>query len=212
MQEEMSSARITLALTLLRSLAVGSTLIAAAVLPVGPAAAEEPGGTTVVGQLVQAWPEAASGEPAADGPMTWVQNSEGTAVRIPTGSVEGIPAGSTVQVTVGPGDGGTAEDPLHEVHGAQMVSPAAVDPVLRNPAGLTNQVTVVRVAPDGAARDGVTDQELVDLVDGPVADFWSEQSNGAIAVGVGTAVHDWVTPVAGCADPTAMWNEVAAAT
>ena len=46
---------------------------------------------------------------------------------------------------------------------------AAVDPVLRNPAGLTNQVTVVRVAPDGVAPDGVTVQQLVDLVDGPVA-------------------------------------------
>ena len=54
----------------------------------------------------------------------------------------------------------------------------------------------------------MTAQQLVDLVDGPVADFWSEQSNGAIAVGV-TATRDWVTPAAGCADPTAMWNEVA---
>jgi hypothetical protein len=210
MQEEMSSARFALAPTLLRSFAVGCALIAAAVLPAGTAAADEPAGTTVVGQLVQAWPEVANGEPEAEGPISWVQNADGNAVRIPTDSVAGIPAGSTVQVTVGAGDGGAGEDPLHAVRDAEIVAPAAVDPVLRNPTGLTNQVTVVRVAPDGAARDGVTDQQLVDLLDGPVADFWSEQSDGAIAVGVSTAVRDWVTPVAGCADPTALWNEVAA--
>src|SRR3954470_16829223 len=206
----MSDARFALAPTLLRALAAGFVAVATVVLAGGAAAADEPGGTTVTGQLVQAWPEVAAGDPEADGPISWVQNTDGNAVRIPTDSVAGIPAGSTVQVTVGPEDGGTAEDPLHEAHEAEIVAPAAVDPVLRGPAGLTNQVTVVRVAPDGAARDAVTDQQLVNLVDGPVADFWSEQSNGAIAVGVATAVRDWVTPVAGCADPTALWNEVAA--
>jgi hypothetical protein len=210
MSKGMSDARFALAPTLLRALAAGSVAVATVVLAGGAAAADEPGGTTVTGQLVQAWPEVAGGDPEAEGPISWVQNTDGNAVRIPTDSVTGIPAGSTVQVTVGPEDGGTAEDPLHEVHEAEIVAPAAVDPVLRDPAGLTNQVTVVRVAPDGAARDAVTDQQLVDLVDGPVADFWSEQSNGAIAVGVATAVRDWVTPVAGCADPTALWNEVAA--
>src|SRR4051812_22667891 len=209
MDRWMSPVRFVRTSALLRSLAVGSALIAGAVLPVGTAAADE-GTTTVVGRLVQAWPEVEAGEAAPDGPITWVQNPGGDAVRIPTDSVEGIPTGSTVQVTVGGEDGGSAEDPLHAVRAAEVVSPAAVDPVLRGPAGLTNQVTVVRVAPDGAARDGVTDQQLVDLVDGPVADFWSEQSDGAIAVGVTTAVRDWVTPVAGCATPTALWNEVAA--
>jgi hypothetical protein len=192
-----------------RALAVGSALIAGAVLPLGTATADE-GTTTVVGQLVQAWPEVEAGEAEPDGPITWVQSPGGDAVRIPTDSVEGIPAGSTVQVTVGAEDGGPAEDPLHEVSAAELVSPAAVDPVLRNPGGLTNQVTVVRVAPDGVARDGVTDQQLVDLVDGPVAAFWSDQSNGAVSVGVTTAVRDWVTPTAGCTNPTALWNEVAA--
>jgi hypothetical protein len=65
------------------------------------------------------------------------------------------------------------------------------------------------VAPAGAATDGVTVQQLVDLVDGPVADFWSEQSGGAIDVGVSTTVRNWVAPTAGCADPTALWEEVA---
>jgi hypothetical protein len=203
----MPSVRFVLAPTLLRSLAVGSTLIAGAVLPGGIAAADEPG-TTVVGQLVQAWPEAGTGATEADGPISWVQSAEGDAVRIPTEDVDGIPTGTTVQVTVTPEDD-DAEDPLHEVTGTTVVAAATPDPVLRDPAGLTNKITVVRVAPDGVAKDGVTAQQLVDVVDGPVADFWSEQSNGAIAIGV-TGVRDWVTPAAGCANPTAMWNEVAA--
>jgi hypothetical protein len=191
---------------LLRSLAVGSAVAAAVVAPGAVAHADELSGTTVVGQLVQAWPDSEGG--AHTEPISWVQNAEGDAVRIPTEDVEGIPTGTTVQVTVSREDGGDAEDPLHDVTDAEIVAPAPVDPVMRNPAGLTNQVTVVRVAPDGVAQDGVTAQKLVDVVDGPVADFWSEQSNGAITVGV-TATRDWVSPVAGCADPTAMWNEVA---
>src|SRR6185312_14199783 len=101
-------------------------------------------------------------------------------------------------------------DPLNQVLDTTVLGQPVADPVLRNADGLTNQVTIVRVAPDGAAPDGVTMQQLVGLVDGPVADFWSEQSNGTITVGVASTHRDWVTPAAGCADPTAMWNEVAA--
>jgi hypothetical protein len=191
---------------LLRSLAVGSAVAAAIVAPGAVAQAEELTATTVVGQLVQAWPDSEGGAPTEA--ISWVQNADGDAVRIPTEDVEGIPTGTTLQVTVSPEDGGNAEDPLHDVTDTRIVAAAPSAPVLRNPAGLTNQVTVVRVAPDGVAQDGVTAQKLVDVVDGPVADFWNEQSNGAIAVGV-TAIHDWVSPVAGCADPTAMWTEVA---
>jgi hypothetical protein len=186
---------------------VGSA-VAAAVLPGAVAAADEVSATTVVGQLVQAWPESQGDSHEAEGPISWVENADGAAVRISTADVEGIPAGTTVQVTVSPEDDGDAEDPLHDVIDTQIVAPAPADPVLRSPAGLTNQVTVVLVAPGGVARDGVTAQQLVDVVDGPVADFWSEESDGAITVGV-TATRDWVSPVAGCSDPTAMWNEVA---
>jgi hypothetical protein len=192
-------------------LVVGTALLAGTLGPAGIAAADDATGTTVVGQLVQAWPEVAQGEQPADGPISWVQNPGGDAVRIPTDSVDGIPAGSTVRVTVGAQDGGgTAEDPQHEASDAQVVETAPADPVLRDQAGITNHVTVVRVAPAGAATDDVTVQQLVDLVDGPVADFWSEQSGGAISVGVSTTVRDWATPAAGCTDPTALWNEVAA--
>jgi hypothetical protein len=210
MQREMPSARCALAHALLRSLAVGSAVIAAAVLPGATASADEVAGSTVVGRLVQAWPEAGAEAAEAEGPISWVQSADGDAVRIPTADVDGIPAGTTVQLTLGRADDEVAADPLHEVIGGTVVAPAPVDPVLRSAAGLTNQVTVVRVAPDGAARDAVALQQLVDVVDGPVADFWSEQSTGAITVGVTDTTRDWVSPTAGCADPTALWNEVAA--
>jgi hypothetical protein len=216
MQKEMSSARVALVPTLLRSLAVGSALIATAVVPAGIAAAAEPTGTTVVGTLLQAWPETRDAAGGAEQPISWVQNADGDAFRIPTDEVEGIDPGTTLRITVDPaGDGdaqhdGNAEDPLYDVTDTTIVKSAPPAPVLRDPAGLTNQVTVVRVNPDGAARDDVPVQQLVDVVDTTVADFWSEQSNGTISVGVTRAVPDWVTPVAGCADPTAMWNEVAA--
>ncbi len=86
----------------------------------------------------------------------------------------------------------------------------AVEPVLADPAGLTNRVTVVLVQPAGVAPDGVTEAQVVDAVNGPVADFWSEQTNGAVKLGV-TASHDWTPTAAGCADAGALWNEVAAA-
>jgi hypothetical protein len=203
----MSPVRFSRTPRLLRSLAVGSAVAAAVVAPGAVAHADEPT-ATVVGQLVQAWPDTEDG--AHTDPISWVQNAAGDAVRVPSEDVEGIPTGTTVQVTVNSPDGGDAVDPLHEVVDAEIVAPAPVDPVLRSAAGLTNQVTVVRVNPDGVAPDGVTAQQLVDVVDGPVADFWSEQSNGAISVGV-TASRNWVAPAAGCADPTGMWNEVAAA-
>jgi hypothetical protein len=209
MQRVMPSVRFALAPTrrrLLRSLAVGSAVVAAVVAPGTAALADGGGGTTVVGQLIQACPDSEGGTDTE--PISWVQNAEGDATRIPTEDVEGIPTGTTLQVTVSPEDGGDAEDPLHDVTETQIVAAPPVAPVLRNPAGLTNQVTVVRVTPDGVAQDGVTAQKLVDVVDGPVADFWSEESDGAITVGV-TATRDWVSPVAGCTDPTAMWNEVA---
>src|SRR4051794_10312921 len=99
MSRGMSAARFALAPTLLRALAAGSVAVATVVLAGGAAAADEPGGTTVTGQLVQAWPEVAAGDPEPDGPISWVQNTDGDAVRIPTDSVAGIPPGSTGPVT-----------------------------------------------------------------------------------------------------------------
>ena len=199
---------------LLRSLVAGSAVAASVVLVPAAASAEEPAGTAVVGRLLQAWSEAGPGAEAhghehADEELTsWVQTSAGEFLRIPTEDVSGVPAGATVELTVGQADDDDAEDPLHEVTDAEVVALPVV-PQLTERAGRTNQVTVALVAPAGAARDGVTAQQVVDLVDGPVADFWSEQTDGALAVGV-TDAQDWITTAAGCSEPTALWDEAAA--
>jgi hypothetical protein len=49
----------------------------------------------------------------------------------------------------------------------------------------------------------------VDAVKGPVADFWSEQTGGAVRIGV-THSSGWTPTVADCSDATKLWNEVAA--
>jgi hypothetical protein len=201
---------------LLRSLvvasAVASSAVLSAVLPGAVAAADEPAGTTVAGRLVQAWaeghPEDAAGGSATDEAVSWVQPAEGDAVRVDSAALAGVPTGATVELTVGSEieDSDDEEAPL-EVLQAQVTTVPAVAPVL-DPAGLTNRVTVVLVQPAGVATDGVTEAQVVDAVNGPVADFWSEQSNGAVQLGV-TASHGWTTTTAGCDDAEVLWNEVA---
>jgi hypothetical protein len=45
------------------------------------------------------------------------------------------------------------------------------------------------VQPAGAARDATTLAQVVAAVNGPVADFWAEQSGGAVRLGEG-ATYD----------------------
>ena len=229
MQKQMPSAREFLAPSgrLLRSGAVVSALACAAVvLPGGVAAADELAGTTVVGRLVQVWAEAEHAEPGhaeaghagedAETPLSFVETATGDAVRVPTEDLDGVPAGSTVSVTVGAQVDDEAADE-HGVEPARTVLAADLIAAAASPAaaagrghGLTNEVTVVLVAPAGAPEDGTALAEVTDAVDGVVADFWAEQSGGAIRIGV-TASRDWTTTTAGCADPTKLWDEAAAA-
>jgi hypothetical protein len=197
---------------LLRTAVVAAAVATSTVLPGAVAAADDLDGTTVVGRLVQAWAEAdpaqaAAGE-QAEGPVSWIQPAEGDAVRVESEGVADIPAGSTVSVTVGSEDG-DGEGDGEEVIEAGLISLPPEPPVLADPAGLTNQVTVVLVRPAGVAADTVTQSQVVDAVNGPVADYWSEQTGGAVRIGV-TASHDWTPTTAGCADATKLWNEVAA--
>jgi hypothetical protein len=206
MQKGMPSARS------LRRLVV----VAAAAVPVllpATARADDSAATTVVGQVVQTWAEDAAGEHPADegteGPLTWVETDDG-AVRVPTEELAGVPVGATVEVTVG----SAVPDPDTEqgIDDARRVLDADVvrrptEPVLPVRA-LTNEVTVALVAPEGAARDDTTVRQVVEAVDGSVADFWAEQSAGALSIGV-TAAHDWIATRAGCSDPTALWDETA---
>ncbi|MET0763436.1 MAG: reprolysin-like metallopeptidase [Blastococcus sp.] len=219
----MPSARDALAPSgrLLRSLAVASALacsaVVSAVLPGAVASADELAGTTVVGELVQVWAEGEHGsdDHGDEGPLSFVETAAGDAVRVPTEDVAGLPVGGTVSVTVG----SQVDDEAANEHGVEpaltvlagelVTAPAETAPATTPARGLTNKVTVVLVQPAGAPQDGTTLAEVVAAVDGPVADFWAEQSNGAVEVGV-TATRDWTTTTAGCADPTKLWDEAAA--
>jgi hypothetical protein len=224
MQKARPSAR-TARRPLLRLLATASAVASAAmvgsVVPASVAAADGPSGATVVGELVQAWPEdahhdsahpASAADHAAEGPLSWIRTAAGESVRVPTDDVEGVPVGSTVQVSVGGKvhDAAAADgyDPARAVTGAELVQLPAADPALP-PAGLTNEVTVVMVAPAGVAGTGPSLAQMAAAVDGPVADFWREQSGDSIRLGV-TATRDWTTTTADCSDPNKLWDEVAA--
>ncbi len=201
---------------LTRSLALAGVAVALCAGPAAVAHADEPGATTVVGELVQAWPETTlEGRHAGESheePLSFVEAPDGSSVRVDSGAVEGIDVGSTVEVTLGGTEAdeaaGNGYEPAHEVLDAQVVQ--AARPAATVPAGtVTNQVTVVMVAPRGGTPDGTALADVVDTVNDDVAAFWSEQTGGAVTVGV-TAAHDWLTTTAGCADPTALWDEAAA--
>ncbi|MGY1708172.1 reprolysin-like metallopeptidase [Geodermatophilus sp. SYSU D00758] len=199
--------------------ALGALALAVAVpVVLAPAGARADEAETVVGEVVQVWADPAHDAEedhahAADAPLTWVATEDGGAVRLPAAAAEGLPVGATVEVSVGgevadeaAGDGyGPARDLL-----AADVLAAAPEVPIRT-AAVTNEVTVVRAVPPGGAADTTTVRELVDAVDGPVAEFWAGETGGALRFGVTAAVAGWVPTTAGCARPTALWDEVAAA-
>src|SRR3954454_24499347 len=178
-----------------RRLLLPVAVCAGVLLPVVPAAAGEPSTTTVVGQLVQAYPEQAHPEhDGQDAPLSWVRTAAGEAVRIPTEDVADVPAGSTVSVAVGGEVDDAATDDGYEPAQDVVSTDVLADPAPTAPAAgtLTNQVTVAMVVPAGGQHDGATLAQVVAAVDGPVASFWSSQTAGAVRLGV-TAAHDWIT-------------------
>ncbi|MGY1682860.1 hypothetical protein [Geodermatophilus sp. SYSU D01176] len=201
------------------------TVAAAAVLPVltaPPATAEEApaAGDTVVGELVQGYADPAPAEVADDAHeddgtlLSWVRSDDGEAVRVPTEDVEDVEAGSTVEVVLGEpvADEATAEglEPAMDVLASEVVS-APEEPRTAPATGAINhEVTVVMLQPAGAARDATTLAQVRAAVDGPVADFWAEQTDGAVRFGT-VAGFDWPTEPSAltCADPFALWEEAA---
>ncbi|MGY1682859.1 reprolysin-like metallopeptidase [Geodermatophilus sp. SYSU D01176] len=200
-----------------RALAGAATALALSLaLPATAARADEAvGPDTVVGEIVQAWPEGelagSDAEEHAEAPLTWVESATGEAVRVPTEAVAGIGVGATVEVTVGgavpDAAGQDGLEPARDVLDAQLLQEAPEVRAARV-AGLTNRVTVAMVVPAGGTADGATLAQLVTAVDGPVAEFWAGETDGAVRLGV-TEAHDWLQTTAGCADPTAMWHEAA---
>jgi hypothetical protein len=192
------------------AVALGAAAVVAVPLVPGTAQAQEPAGSTVVGELVQAWPESEHADAAgaaAEQPLTWVETADGESVRIPTEDAAGLEPGSTVEVTVGAEVTAPAtEDGLQaarEVLDTEVVAEA--QPVR----AATNQVTVALVAPRGVAHDAVAAAEVAAVVDGPVAQFWSGQTEGAVDLNV-TETHGWVDTTVGCGKPAALWDEAAA--
>ena len=183
---------------------------------VAPPAAGAGSGTTVVGELVHVVAEDEHGTAHAEGvaaQLSWVQTPEGP-VRVPTEQVGAVPAGATVSLTLGGAVTDEAAELGHDparvvLDGEVVAEPTVAEPTRSARSGLTNEVTVVLVAPAGTTPDGTRLRDVVAAVDGPVAGFWSGQTGGAISVGV-TDAHDWLSTSAGCADPQAMWEEVAA--
>jgi hypothetical protein len=179
-------------------------------------------GDTLVGTLVQAWPEyedlAAAAEHGEEGPLSWVEPDDGDAVRVVTEDVENLAVGATIEVALGDEVADPATDqgmePAREVLAAEVLVPASSGPPVAEalpPGWITNSVTVIMVVPAGGVRDSTTLAEVVAAVDGPVADFWSRESMTGLGVGV-AAQHDWpATPyTASCSDPTALWDEAQA--
>ncbi|MGY1811922.1 reprolysin-like metallopeptidase, partial [Blastococcus sp. SYSU D00820] len=204
----------------LRSLVLAAAAVLVPVVAVPTASrAEEPpaeaGAETVVGELVQAWPEYADpGEATThgdEGPLSWIRAEDGATVRVPTEDVAAIPVGSTVEVTVGAeaGDEPAAApglEPAFEVLAADVLAPPP--PAAAVPPGTTNQVTVAMVNPAGGVRDGARLADVVAMVDGAVRSFWSEQTGDAVRFGV-AGTHDWMDTAAGCSEPYDLWDEVA---
>src|SRR5918998_2570215 len=210
---------------------------AAAVVPVlvaPPATAEEPPapavpaesaepeapapGDTLVGELVQGYvdpsPTAAleTEEDHADSLVSWIQTDSGDAVRVPTEDVEDIDTGSTVRVTLGEAveDEVAAADlaPAQEVLAAEVLA-APAEATAPTVGAVNHQVTVVMLQPAGAAQDSTTLAEVMAAVNGPVAAFWAEQTDGAVRLGT-VAGLDWTTQSAlTCSDPFALWREAA---
>ncbi|SFO21393.1 D-mannose binding lectin [Geodermatophilus obscurus] len=201
--------------SLLPAVAVVATVAATIVLVPSTAGAEEelPAGTTVTGELVQLVTEHADPEDApehAEELVSFIDTGEGESVRVDTEDVAEVPPGATVEVVLGgevrdpAGDG---LEPAREVLAAEVTEQPATAPATT---GVTNQVTAVLVATPTLRPDGTTAQQLVDHVNGPVADFWSSQSDGAVRVRATAGRTGWVETSRSCSDPVGMWSDVAA--
>jgi hypothetical protein len=139
-----------------------------------------------------------------------VRTESGKTVRVAPEEVSGIQPGATVQVTLGAETAGGAAPgiaPARDVLDSEVVA-AASSPVSAAVSGTTNEVTVVRVLPQGGTSTTMPLSTVVDPVNGAVREYWAEQSNGAIQISA-TGWPSWVSTTAGCTDPYGIWDETA---
>jgi hypothetical protein len=182
-------------------------------------------GETVVGELVQAWPEHQDDQEAVrragEGPLTWIETAAGESVRVSTEDLthglaerSEVPVGATVEVVVGRkvDDAATVEEglePAREVLAAQVVgeAPAEQAPLA---ATVTDEVTVVMTIPAGGAPEpSRTLSQVLTAVNGPVADFWSTQTDAAVRIGAAAVNYDWFPSTRDCSDPYGLWSDAA---
>ncbi|WP_409330446.1 reprolysin-like metallopeptidase [Trujillonella humicola] len=194
-------------------LLVAAAVLAPFVLP-GAASADDTAvaAETVVGELVQAWPETLPGaghDHGAEQPLSWVETAAGEAVPVSTEDVAGLPVGSTVELTLEPGAGPAGEATADDARAVLAGEVREAAPVAA--ATPSNAVTVVRVVPAGGVPDGTDVAALAAVVDGPVSRFWAGQTGDAVRFAVAHVHPDWVTTTAGCDDPAGLWAEAAAA-
>ncbi|WP_139306691.1 reprolysin-like metallopeptidase [Modestobacter sp. DSM 44400] len=211
-----------------RSLVMAAAVVLAGSLVGVPSARADDGaavaaGDTIVGELVQGYADPgpatdAAPEPADDGSglLSWVQTAPGEAVRVPTSDLVDVDAGSTVEVTVG----GTVRDeasadglePARDVLAAEVVAPAEQPATAATTAPVNHPVTVVMLEPAGMAAqraaDSTTLAQVVAAVNGPVGDFWEQQTGGAVRFGV-VASYDWAPTTASCTQPFDLWRAAA---
>ena len=188
-------------------------------------------GDTVVGRLVQGYADpgpvghegsAHDGSAHEDGDgdepplLSWVETGPAEAVRVPTEDLADVANGATVRVTLGAEvRDEAAADGLAAAQ--DVVAAEVVAPPVTAPAATTSdqQVTVVMMVPAGSsarkAADPTTLAGVMATVDGPVADFWSSQTGGAVRYRT-VAGYDWTAedPQADCGDPWSIWAEAAA--
>jgi hypothetical protein len=227
----------------LRSFAVAAVVVLPLLaVPSSALAEEESARDTVVGEVVQAWPEYTDPAQAAAEPLTWIETPSGATVRVPAEDLAAeladdsaapvpadaaglpealsdentdLPVGATVRVTLGnelPAPAGPEEEltPARAVLAADVVEEAPARAPATAPATTTtNRVTVVMMVPLGGTQDATSLSQVVASVDGPVADYWSEQSDGSIRVAV-SGQRDWFQGSVDCSDPAALWDEAAA--
>lgn len=208
--------------------AVLAAVVVPSFFPATASADDQPAsGDTVVGELVQAWPEhddpVGAAAHADEGPLTWIATRTGDAVRVSTDDLTSelghpagdVPVGATVKVVVGDEipDQSAADqqlEPALDVLSAQVVTAPVEQPPLA--AAATDQVTVVMMIPaGGVAEPGRTLAQVEAAVNGPVAAFWATQSAGAVQLT--TAPGDdptWVQATVDCTDPYGLWTQAAA--
>ena len=187
-------------------------------------------GETVVGELVQAQVEHEAHEEVPegvdDGLLTWIETGDGNSVRLSTDDVTDlveeltgdpeaeVPVGATVEVVVGEEVSAAPDDqnglgPAREVLAAELIEAAPAATAAAGEA-VTNEVTVVMVVPPGGvAEPGRTLQQVVDAVNGPVSDYWWEQSGGTVRVRAAASAFDWAPGTVSCANASALLNEAA---